>query len=230
MYVIVVGPPGAGKGSQARALAIWLHIPYVATGDLFRTEIAAGTPLGMIAKTYMNHGELVPDETTMSMVLARLSQPDCQDGVLLDGFPRNLSQAVALDAAWAATGKGVDIVLHLQASRETVLGRLTNRWVCPKDGSVYNRMTKPPRVDNVCDLCGTTLLQRPDDPTETQYIRLAIYERETTPLLDYYGSRGLVHTVDAEQPMDSVAAQLRQAIDEVRSALQLPQASRTSTP
>jgi adenylate kinase len=218
MNVILMGPPGAGKGTQARTMAAWLQVPYVPTGDLFRSEIAAGTSLGQEVKGYLDRGELVPDAITIEMVLARLCQPDCREGVLLDGFPRSVAQAEALDKAWAECGKAVDVVLHMKARPEVVLARMANRWVCPKDGTVYNTLTKPPKDDLVCDLCGTPLVQRPDEHMETQRHRLSVYEIETAPILEYYAGRGLVRTIDAEQPMEEVATALRAAIDEVRRA------------
>jgi adenylate kinase len=197
-------------------LAGWLHVPYVPTGDIFRAETAARSPLGLEVQRYMDRGELVPDSTTIRIVLKRLCQPDCRDGVLLDGFPRSIPQAEALDTKWAECGKSVDVVLHMKASPEVVLRRMANRWVCPRDGTVYNTVSKPPAVDNLCDLCGTPLIQRPDETAEAHQKRLQVYDRETRPILDYYGRRGLVRTIDADQTIPEVAAALKQAIMEVR--------------
>ena len=220
MNVVLMGSPGAGKGAQSRVLAGWLHVPYVPTGDLLRAETAARSPLGLEVLRYMEAGELVPDAITIRMVLARLRQPDCDNGVLLDGFPRSVPQAEALDAAWHACGKSVDIVLHMQASPEVVLQRMANRWVCPRDNTVYNTMSKPPAVDNVCDLCGTPLVQRPDDTPEAHRKRLVEYEHETMPIVDYYARRGLVRTIDADRSIPEVTAALKQAIAEAREAKQ----------
>lgn len=216
LNIIMIGPPGAGKGTQSRALAAQLKIPYVPTGDLFRSEIAAGTPVGLEASRYMDRGELVPDGTTIRMVLERLRQPDCRMGVVLDGFPRSVAQAEALDAAWAVVGQAVSVVLHMKARSDVVLTRMSNRWVCPKDGAVYNRITKQPRVDNICDLCSTALVQRPDETSETQRVRLEVYDRDTAPILRFYEQRGLVRTIDAERSMTEVSSALREAIEGLR--------------
>jgi adenylate kinase len=214
MNIVIVGPPGAGKGTQADQLSRWLKVPHVASGDFFRAEQRAGTALGLQAQTFLDKGMLVPDELTTSMILERLSRKDCADGVVLDGYPRTLPQARALDAAFKADGhdRRIDLVLLLTVSEETVMHRMVDRISCGNCGKVYNLRYKAPKVDGVCDRCGHPLYVRSDDKIATLQERLSIYSQETKPMIDYYRLRNLVEAVDGEQDMDEVFTRLQERI------------------
>ena len=215
MNIIIVGPPGAGKGTQADRVSRWLGVPHVASGDFFRAEMRADTPLGMRAKTYIDRGELVPDDLTSVMILDRLDRPDCANGVILDGYPRTLPQAKALDAAFdrEQRERSIDLVLRLLAGEETVLHRMADRVSCPNCGAVYNLTYNPPRLPGICDRCGFELFIRSDDTKmATLKHRLQIYREETWPLIEYFDRRGLVAVVDGEQDVDTVFRKLQEAI------------------
>ncbi|KAF4407779.1 MULTISPECIES: adenylate kinase [Streptomyces] len=198
MRIVLVGPPGAGKGTQAAYLAKNLSIPHISTGDLFRANISQGTPLGKQAQEYMNAGELVPDEVTVGMAKDRMEKPDADEGFLLDGFPRNLSQAKALDEILAESGIALDGVLDLEVPEEEVVKRIAGRRTCRSDSShTFHVEYKRPKTEGVCDECGGELYQREDDSEETVRKRLEVYHRETEPIIDYYRSQGLVVTISA---------------------------------
>ncbi|MGQ9674903.1 MAG: adenylate kinase [Chloroflexota bacterium] len=186
MYVILLGPPGAGKGTQAVTLAQRLRLAHVASGDLFREALAQGTELGLLAKSYMERGALVPDEVTTAMVMERLSKPDCARGAVLDGFPRTIEQAKALDKALAERDKAVDKVLYINVSEDELLRRLSGRWICRKCQATFHEASRPPAKTGVCDACGGELYQRPDDTVETAKRRLEVYFDQTAPLIAYY--------------------------------------------
>ncbi len=208
MVVVLMGPPGAGKGTQAAALAGRFGVAHVASGDLFREAIAADTPLGREARAYIERGELVPDEIVVRMVLERLSRPDCARGVILDGFPRTIGQAEALDRALEAQGKRVDTVIELVVPDTVILERLTGRRVCRNCQAPYHIRFNPPARDGICDRCGGPLEQREDDREETVRRRLEVYREQTAPLREFYAQRGLLHTVDGTGEVDEVLARL----------------------
>lgn len=210
--IVLLGAPGAGKGTQAELLAQWLPLPRVSSGDLFRAAIAAGTALGLRAKEYIDRGELVPDEVTIGMVAERLAQPDCAQGVILDGFPRTAGQAEALAEVLARMGRKVDIVPYVCVSPETLLRRLAGRWTCEQCGTVYHEAYSPEKAKGLCDACGGKLYQRPDDTPETQKRRIEVYFAQTAPLIQYFKDRGILVELDGEQDIATVQRVLRQAI------------------
>jgi adenylate kinase len=210
--VIFLGAPGAGKGTQARGLAAEWGVPQVATGDMLREAVAAGTPLGLEAKRYMDAGGLVPDEVVIGLVEERLDRPDAARGFVLDGFPRTAAQAEALDAMLRRRGQSLDRVVFLDVGREELIRRLTGRRVCGRCGTAFHLVSAPPRVAGRCDKCGGELTQRSDDTREAVATRLDVYEKQTAPLLAYYRDRGLLVTVPGEGPMDRVAADIRKAV------------------
>ena len=214
MRLVLVGPPGAGKGTQAEFIAAHLAVPKISTGDIFRANVAAGTPLGMQARKYMDAGQLVPDEVTINMVRERLAEPDAADGFLLDGFPRTVPQAEALDEMLAALGTGLDIVLELVVDDDEVIRRLSGRRTCHGCGRIWHVEFDPPQREGICDRCGEKLFQREDDRAETVAERLRIYARDTAPLVDYYGGQGKLVGIDATGPVEDVT---QRAIDALRS-------------
>lgn len=213
IFVVMLGPPGAGKGTQAKLLAKDLNIPHVSSGDLFRDHLGRKTELGLLAKGYMDRGDLVPDDVTVGMVVERIGRPDCQEGVILDGFPRTLSQAAALDGALSERGQSVTVVPLVQVADEEIVKRLTARRVCRNCGAVYNLVFNPPAVEGVCDVCGGELYQRDDDNTETVRNRLYTYHKETSPLIGYYFAKGLLVEVDGKQAIEAVQASLRVVLE-----------------
>ena len=214
-FVALLGPPGAGKGTQAKLLAQAFGIPHVSSGDLFRDHLGRKTELGLLAKGYMDRGDLVPDDVTVGMVIERLSRPDCQKGALLDGFPRTLSQAAALDDALGERGQQVGVAPLIQVRDEEVARRLTARRSCRDCGAVYNLVFKPPSAEGVCDVCGGELYQRDDDNPETVRNRLYTYYKETSPLIGYYFAKGLLVEVSGEQGIDDVQTDLRATVEAV---------------
>ncbi len=208
MYIVFLGAPGAGKGTQAAAVAGELNLAHIASGDLFRQAVEQGTELGKKAKTYMEKGILVPDEITIEMVLERLSAPDCANGVILDGFPRNLAQAEALDKALAKQNKAIDKAVYIKVPEKELLRRLSGRWICRNCQTVYNIIDSPPEVGGKCDKCGGELYQRPDDTPQTVKKRLKVYFAETAPLIDYYARRGKLSEVEGEGSVDEVTGKI----------------------
>jgi adenylate kinase len=204
VYIIFLGAPGAGKGTQAANTAHQLKLVHIATGDLFRQAVEQGTELGMQAKSYMEKGILGPDELTIQMVLERMSAPDCQPGVILDGFPRNIKQAEALDEALARQAKAIDVVVYIKVSEEEILRRLSGRWICRQCQTPYHSQNSPPRVWGKCDQCGGELYQRPDDTVEIIKKRLQVYFAQTAPLISYYTQVGKLLEVDGEGGVDEV--------------------------
>jgi adenylate kinase len=216
--VIFLGAPGAGKGTQARSLAVEWGVPQVATGDMLREAVAARTPLGVEAKRYMDSGGLVPDEVVIGLVEERLARPDARAGFVLDGFPRTAAQAQALDTMLKARGMALDRVVFLDVSREELLRRLTGRRVCRQCGTPFHIVSAPPRTADRCDKCGGELCQRSDDSSEAVATRLDVYEKQTAPLLTYYRDRGLLAGVGGEGAMERVAGDIRKAVGRTVSA------------
>jgi adenylate kinase len=210
--IILLGPPGAGKGTQAKRLVDRYGLPWISTGDIFRDQIAKGTPLGLQAKEFVDRGEYVPDEITTTMVLERLEEPDAHEGFILDGFPRTVPQAQSLERALAAGGRPLDVVLNFKISDEVAVKRLTARLVCPNCKRSYNREFKPPRAEGVCDVCGHALQGRSDDDEATIMRRLEVYHRETKPLVLYFWERGLLRDIDSEAPEEVIADRTVEAV------------------
>ena len=212
MNIILIGAQGSGKGTQAEKLTQVLGICHVASGDLFREAIDAKTELGMKVKAYLDRGELVPDDLTKTMVLNRIQEPDCARGVLLDGFPRTVAQAQALDKGLEALGKHIDLAVYLKVPKEELLKRLSGRYICRANQHVYNIYSNPPKVPGVCDLDGSELYQRSDDRGEAVEKRLNIFFKETILLLDYYGRQHKLIEVNGDQSIDRVQEDLLNAI------------------
>ena len=212
MRVVLLGPPGAGKGTQAKKLAEALHSVHVASGDLFRKHQKQQTELGKLAKSYMEKGELVPDEVTIRMVLERIDEPDAQGGYILDGFPRTLRQAEALDHALAGESVAVDHVPLMEVDTEELVRRLAGRSVCSRCQRPYHEVTAPPKEAGVCDECGGELYQRADDHPDAVRRRLQVYAEQTAPLIEYYQRQGKLRRVDGQQTIDQVATNLLEAV------------------
>ena len=202
LYLVLLGGPGAGKGTQAERLSVTLEIPQVSTGDLFRENLKQDTELGLLAKGYMERGELVPDEVTVGMVRVRLSQADAARGVILDGFPRTVAQAEALDELMTDMGTELAVVPYIKVNEDVLLARLAGRWTCKKCGAMYHQIFSPSQEAGVCDRCGGVLYQRPDDTPETQKHRIQVYFEQTAPLIDYYQQKGLLVEVDGRPGID----------------------------
>ncbi len=212
VLVILMGPPGAGKGTQAKRLAAELGLPHIASGDIFREHVKQGTELGRKAKPYMERGELVPDEITIGMIVERLSRPDCERGALLDGFPRTVPQAQALDERLVEINWCILAVPYIRVSEPVLLRRLSGRRICRNCGAVYHMEFRPPARPGVCDVCGGPLYQRPDDTLETARRRLQVYFEQTAPVLAYYENQGLLVEIDGEQSIEEVYASLRDSV------------------
>ena len=196
LNIILMGPPGAGKGTQATAIVDTFHLPHISTGDMFREAIAQGTPVGLKAKEIIAAGNLVPDEITIELVKERLSRPDCEHGYLLDGFPRTIPQAEALDKLGPEIGRPVSLVIDITVPEEELIRRISGRRVCPSCGASYHVQSMKPAVEGVCDRCGDELIQRKDDNAESFAVRLQNYYASTQPLVDYYKKQGLYHCFD----------------------------------
>jgi adenylate kinase len=213
--IVMLGGPGSGKGTQAPVLVDAFGFPHISTGDLFRAEARAGTPLGLRAKTYMDRGELVPDDVTVDLLLDRLERPDARTGAILDGFPRTRAQAAALDAALGERGSAVEDAILIDVPADELVRRLSGRWICEAEGHVYNLVTQPPRVAGSCDEDGSRLIQRSDDRPETVRARLASQLEELDDVVDHYRGRGVLRTIDGRGTVDDVSAKLLAAIEAV---------------
>ena len=214
MKIVMLGAPGAGKGTQAQRIAEKYGIPHISTGDIFRANIKNGTELGKKAKTYMDQGLLVPDELTVDLVIDRVGQDDCKDGYILDGFPRTIPQAECLDAALEKRGEKVDFAIDVEVPDENIVNRMSGRRACVGCGATYHIKYNPTKVDGVCDACGEKLVLRDDDKPETVQKRLGVYHDQTQPLIDYYTKSGVLKEVDGTVDMEDVF----QAIVEILGA------------
>ena len=212
MYIILLGAPGAGKGTQAAKLTAKLGLVQVASGDLFRKALQERTELGKQAKVYMDKGQLVPNEITIQMVLDRLGEPDVATGAMLDGFPRNLDQARALDAALKEQGKSIDKVIYIKVPEEELLKRLSGRWICRSCQTPFHEVDNPPKASGICDRCGGQLYQRDDDNPATVKNRLNVYFNETAPLIDYYTEAGKLVEIDGMGDADSINRRITAAL------------------
>ncbi len=215
LYIVLLGAPGAGKGTQARRLVEALQLAHIASGDLFREHLNSQTELGLLAKGYMDRGELVPDDITIRMVMERLERPDCEAGAILDGFPRTVAQAQALDEALAAKGQRVSAALYIRVGEEVLVARLSGRWICRSCQATYHTLFNPPRQPGVCDVCGGELYQRSDDTAETVGNRLKVYFEQTFPLMDYYRARGVLVEINGEQEVERVSNELLAAVRQI---------------
>ncbi|RLD00564.1 MAG: adenylate kinase [Chloroflexi bacterium] len=211
-FIVLLGPPASGKGTQAARLREVLDLPHVASGDLFRENLKHETELGLQAKVYMDRGELVPDNVTIAMVMDRLSRPDCAGGALLDGFPRTIAQAEALDGALAAQGHKISLVPNIVVPDEVLVERVSGRRLCRVCGAAYHVRFNPPKQPGVCDNDGGELYQRDDDQPETVRQRLKVYWEQTSPLIDYYRRQGVLVEVNGDQSIDAVATVLRTVV------------------
>lgn len=212
MKIIMLGAPGAGKGTQAKKIADLCKVPHISTGDIFRANIKQGTELGKKAKTYMDAGELVPDELVCDLVVDRIQQDDCTEGFILDGFPRTIPQAEALTNALNAIEQKMEYALNIDVPDENIIRRMAGRRACVGCGATYHVEFNPPKVTDVCDVCGEELVLRDDDKPETVKNRLNVYHEQTKPLIDYYEEQGIVHTIDGTQTMEEVFSDIRKIL------------------
>ena len=212
MKIIMLGAPGAGKGTQAKKIADLCKVPHISTGDIFRANIKQGTELGKKAKTYMDAGELVPDELVCDLVVDRIQQDNCTEGFILDGFPRTIPQAEALTNALNAIEQKMEYALNIDVPDENIIHRMAGRRACVGCGATYHVEFNPPKVQDVCDVCGEALVLRDDDKPETVMNRLNVYHEQTKPLIDYYEKQGIVHTIDGTQTMDQVFSDIRKIL------------------
>lgn len=212
MYIVFLGAPGAGKGTQAAEVAKELKLAHIATGDMFREAQKKATKLALEAKSYMDRGMLVPDEITIKMVLERISAPDCKNGVIFDGFPRNLAQAQALDKAMTGLVKSIDKVVYIKVSEEELMKRLGGRWICRQCQTPYHEVTSPPKIKGKCDKCGGELYQRSDDVPATIKERLKVFFAQTAPLIDYYTKAGKLLEVAGEGNVDEIRRRILNAL------------------
>jgi len=211
-YIVLLGPPGAGKGTQAKLVSGKLDMPHISSGDIFRENLKNETELGLLAEGYINRGELVPDDVTIAMIKDRLSRSDCAAGALLDGFPRTAAQAEALDEMLTDLDGQVIAVPYIKVAEEILIERLTGRWTCPTCSRVYHEKFNPPQKAGVCDLDGVELYQRDDDKAETVTRRIRVYLEQTQPLIDYYQEKGVLLEIDGAQAIDAVSVDLLAAL------------------
>lgn len=216
MNLVLMGLPGAGKGTQAEKIVDQYGIPHISTGDMFRAAMKEGTELGLKAKSFMDKGELVPDEVTIGIVRERLSKDDCSKGFLLDGFPRTVPQAEALENILAELGKKIDYVINIDVNKDILMERLTGRRICKSCGATYHLVFNPPAKEGLCDRCGGELYQRADDNEETVQNRLDVNIKQSKPLLDFYESKGYLRTLDGQRDIDIVFADIKKLLGSLR--------------
>jgi adenylate kinase len=209
MNIILFGPPGAGKGTQAKKLVDFYGIPQISTGDILRANVREGTELGLAAKAYMDKGELVPDEVLIGIIKNRLKEPDCKKGFILDGYPRTVPQADALAVILDEIDKPIDVVLNLEVPDEELVRRISGRLICSKCGASYNRTFNPPKKEGICDVCGGEVFQRVDDKEDAVQNRLNVYKKQTQPLIDYYAKQGILITLNGTKDIDEVFEDIR---------------------
>lgn len=214
MYILLMGPPGAGKGTQSPRLVDRYHIPAISTGDMFRAAVREQTPLGVKAKTFMDAGQLVPDDVTIGIVQERLTKDDTKNGFILDGFPRTIDQAIALDVALKDMGIDKVHVIDITMDHELLVSRITGRRICKNCGATYHVVNLPPKVEGICDVCGGELYQREDDKEETVKNRLEVYAKQTKPLVDYYENRGFYKRINGNQDVEKVYEDIVSALEE----------------
>lgn len=212
MFVVFLGPPGAGKGTQARRVAEELGVLHVATGDILREDVKQGSELGLQAKSFMDQGDLVPDDLVIAMIVERISRPDAAKGALFDGFPRNIRQAEALDDSLVECCQSVARAIYLKVQEAALISRLAGRWLCKLCGASYHSVTHPPEQPGICDRCGGELIQRSDDATETVHRRFQVFLEQTGPVLEFYRERGLLAEVPAEGPIEEVTERIMRAV------------------
>ncbi len=213
MEIILLGPPGAGKGTQADQLHSYLQIPHVASGDLFRDNLQNQTELGMLAKVYMDKGQLVPDDGTIAMVKDRLQKEDCTPGVILDGFPRTVAQAEGLDLIFHDLDRSLNGVLYIAVPDDVLIDRISGRWICRDCQTPFHTTFSPPKVQGVCDACGGELYQRDDDKPETVKARLRVFHEQTAPLIQYYREKDLLIEIDGSGDIEAVAIEIRNSVN-----------------
>jgi len=218
MRLVLLGPPGAGKGTQSVILAKQYSVPHISTGDILRESVKRGASLGLKAKSYMDKGELVPDDVVIGIVAERLKLPDCKSGFILDGFPRTLKQAEGLDEALKNIASDIDLVLYFETSERVAITRLTGRRVCRKCGFNYHVKNIPPKSEGVCDKCGGELFQRPDDTEKTVRNRLVVYEQQTKPLIAYYEKKGVLKKVSGDLDVQELNGVLSKVFSEAQLA------------
>ena len=213
LNMIIMGPPGAGKGTQAKKIIAKYNIPHISTGDMFREAISEGTPLGLLAQKFINEGHLVPDDVTIGLVKERLSKDDCKNGYLLDGFPRTIPQAEALEKISKEINREVGLVISIETPKEELIRRITGRLVCKDCGAPYHKDSRKPKVEGVCDICGGPLVQRKDDNEEALEVRLEAYDKQTKPLLSFYKEKGLLHTLDGIKGVDVLMEDIQKILE-----------------
>lgn len=214
MKIVMLGAPGAGKGTQAEMIAQKYGIPHISTGDIFRSNIKNGTELGKKAKGYMDAGQLVPDELTVALVLDRITQPDCEKGYILDGFPRTIPQAEALTDSLAGRGEKIEFAIDVEVPDDNIIKRMGGRRACPKCGATYHIVYNPPKKEGICDNCGSELIIRNDDKPETVLNRLQVYHTSTQPLIDFYKKQGALHEVDGTKEMKAVFEDITKILED----------------
>ncbi|MDO9098988.1 MAG: adenylate kinase [Candidatus Methanoperedens sp.] len=213
MNIILLGPPGAGKGTQAKKISEYFSLPHISTGDILRENISNNTSLGLKAKSYMSRGELVPDELLITIIKDRLSRKDCSEGFMLDGYPRTIPQADALQMILTESGKKLDVVLNISVGDEELVKRLSGRRMC-KCGASYHVSFNPPKKDGVCDVCKEKLYQRDDDKAEAVQNRLDVYKKQTQPLIDYYDKKGILRTIDGVNDIPKIFEDIKEVLEQ----------------